>query len=1061
MVRAVGDARVVDTLEARLEDARRRHEANEYGPKLLLEVIEAGICSVWAEEHPARLASPRPVNNERGVDVGVNAGGDQVSNNAGGTSRQRGVIHVDEVGGVQARVMRSSASTSSSQGDVGGRQSSLSPMSATHVTAGGIASSYGYSKFMPDKISVTPLLVGRPDILTWKEAIKPQLEMAGLIGFARGNVATPEAHYPDLRAEEYFDAGHRAWHFIKSTYQVTDALYISQLEEQLSHLRMGEEETATGYCNRARRILATMRMAGVHYWTALYLMHYVAPVKQGGQPGQRRQSGGGGSSGWKPTKDAERKKSAKDSSGGGGSRRRECWLCGDPNDLSFECPDRSDSDDDDAKGGRGRSGSRRPHRGRNYPRKEKQSTKSSTLAKDADSSAGGKGRDNKEALCSLVGVVEPTVSMAPEAGEDFQAMASAVQANPAVVLLDSGCSHHLMGTKEVFIDLEPSGGVKHVRDFNGALQNIHGCGNVALQGEAGRQVLIPNVLYVPGVRANLLSAGQLKENGMKLQKDGDGMLLISAAGDSSFGRPTLGKFSPPTYVTARRSRERPQRRSWPCGRLSCSAKHEVATGFYIKSASGADMPCVLCVGGKLVQHTFPDQGSDADDVLAVRHVKKSVLMLHSDRGGEFLRKQFTEFVNGKGIVHDLTCPYTLQQNDMAEREMRTVVESVRTMLLDMGVQHHWWHLALRQAVWVCNCLERSTLQPGATPYQLLTGKKPDLSLALVWGCMAQFLVPEQQRGGKLKPKARLGLHLGVSEESKGWKLLDIADNRVVTTSDVVFYEKMLLEVWKSEHGPALGRTPTILPTDTLTETLSLLAEVGELAAEDVEDVPSPFPSPFPHAPPLVADLRGLTPASASGDEGRSEALPVAPTKSIAGTRQQLIGEQAAAKSTKKQSATRQTAEEPTTGEKSAGKPAKVQQDDEGSEAGDDGGDAEESTDSDVVEDILTMTVKEALASWKGRAVKAAMEEEIRSLVSMGMWELVERPPGVNIMKNGWVLTTEYHIDDTVERQKARLVVKGFTQVYGADYDETYAPVSSYVTLRIFLSIVVVLELNLM
>ncbi|CAI7837195.1 unnamed protein product [Closterium sp. NIES-54] len=108
-----------------------------------------------------------------------------------------------------------------------------------------------------------------------------------------------------------------------------------------------------------------------------------------------------------------------------------------------------------------------------------------------------------------------------------------------------------------------------------------------------------------------------------------------------------------------------------------------------------------------------------------------------------------------------------------------------------------------------------------------------------------------------------------------------------------------------------------------------------------------------------------------------------------------------------------------------------------------------------------MTVKEALASWKGVAVKAAMEEEIRSLTDMGTWELVERPPGVNIMKNRWVLTTKYHIDDTVEREKARLVVKGFTQVYGADYDKTYAPVSSYVTLRIFLSIVAILNLNLM
>ncbi|CAI7904307.1 unnamed protein product [Closterium sp. NIES-54] len=112
-------------------------------------------------------------------------------------------------------------------------------------------------------------------------------------------------------------------------------------------------------------------------------------------------------------------------------------------------------------------------------------------------------------------------------------------------------------------------------------------------------------------------------------------------------------------------------------------------------------------------------------------------------------------------------------------------------------------------------------------------------------------------------------------------------------------------------------------------------------------------------------------------------------------------------------------------------------------------------------DIATMTVKEALASWKGEAVRAAMEEEIRNLTVMGTWELVERPRGVNIMKNRWVQTTKYRIDDTVEREKARLVVKGFTQVCGADYDETYSPVTSYVTLRIFLSIVAVLDLNLM
>ncbi|CAI7916223.1 unnamed protein product [Closterium sp. NIES-54] len=802
--------------------------------------------------------------------------------------------------------MRSSAAAGSSQGDVGGRRSSLSLMSATHMTAGGIASSYGYFKFTPDRISVTPLLVGRPDIFTWKEAIKPQLEMAGLIGFARGTVATPEEHYPDLRAEfravqlltfkvisrccllgvqialnsckEYLDAGHQAWHFIESTYQVTDNLYIGQLEEQLSHIRMGEEEMATDYCNRAWQILATMRMAGVHYSTASYLTHVIKGLTSSYNLLKR---------------------------------------------LSLV-------------------------------------PSLSTSSNDADSSAGGKGRDDKEASCSLVGVVEPTVLLAPEAGEDFQVMAAAVQANLAVVLLDSGCSHHLMGTKEVFVDLQPSGDVKHVRGFNGALQDVQGRGTVALQGEAGRQVHIPDVLYVLGVRANLLSAGQLKQNGVKLQEDGDGMLLVSAAGDvlgwaSYTGlvlctdlRPCSAKSTTPTTeVVALRAivsvtKSTPDRLHARLAHVGINTirsleKHEVATGLDLKSASGTDLPCVSCVGGKLAQHTFPDQGSDADDMLAVVHVdlcgpfqvaakdgslyfllpkdrktryvwvrpvakkldalqefvqwlvvterqtKKSMLMLCSDRGGEFIGNQFTDFVDGKGIVHNLTFPYTQQQNGMAEREMRTVVESVRTMLLLMGVQHHWWHLALRQAVW---------------------------------------------RGGKLKPKAGWGLHLGVSEESKGWELLDIADNRVVTTSDVVFYENMSLEVWKSEHGPSSGRTPTIPPTDTSTATPPLLAE-GRSGASPVAPAKSIAGG---RRDVQQVDVRvKLTPA---GEEQTDEVQPTV-VKSAKGarTRQQLTREQPAAKPTKEQSATGRLALEQSANGRSAGTLAAVLEDAEGSIAG--------------------------------------------------------------------------------------------------------------------------------
>ncbi|CAI7816173.1 unnamed protein product, partial [Closterium sp. NIES-54] len=121
-------------------------------------------------------------------------------------------------------------------------------------------------------------------------------------------------------------------------------------------------------------------------------------------------------------------------------------------------------------------------------RKEKQTSKKTSSTKDVDSSS-SKGRGDGEASGSMVGQVEPTLSLAPEAGEDFKAVTTAVQANPLVVLLDSGCLHHLMGTKEVFVDMALSGDVKHVREFNWALQTIEGRGIVALQGEAGKQLV--------------------------------------------------------------------------------------------------------------------------------------------------------------------------------------------------------------------------------------------------------------------------------------------------------------------------------------------------------------------------------------------------------------------------------------------------------------------------------------------------------------------------------------------------------------------------------------------
>ncbi|CAI7902873.1 unnamed protein product [Closterium sp. NIES-54] len=383
---------------------------------------------------------------------------------------------------------------------------------------------------------------------------------------------------------------------------------------------------------------------------------------------------------------------------------------------------------------------------------------------------------------------------------------------------------------------------------------------------------------------------------------------------------------------------------------------------------------------------------------------------------------------------------------MAEWEMRTVVKSMRMMLLHMGMQHHGWQLALRQAVWVHNCLERSMTPPGTISYKMLTGKRPDLMLARVWGCMVKFIVPEQQRGGKLAPKNRWGLHVWVSPKSKGWEMLDLTNNMVDTSVEVIFYETMSLEVWKVKYGLASGRTEVHLLTETSTATFPLLAEVDEPADENAEEVLS-SPSPLvPVAPPLVLDLL----PSMKRELMQKVAAEVPPPE-----------EQQTGKSTGELSTKEKSASGLTRGEQLVEMPLLVEQpvDDV---AVDDEGEllvGEESTDSDVVEvpvekpeprrsgqtrkplewlsyhacqppatfttllddveadddlpqidpdvhtdpdhrwDTATMTVKEVLASWKGKVVKAAMDKEILSLIGMGTWELVERPRIVNIMKN--------------------------------------------------------------
>ncbi|CAI7932970.1 unnamed protein product [Closterium sp. NIES-54] len=364
---------------------------------------------------------------------------------------------------------------------------------------------YGYFKFSPDQITFAPLQ-GRRDLITWRESIEPQLEVAGLKGFANGTVPIPPVDNVELRGEfravhlltfmvisrccspvvqlalrscrERLDTGHQAWHFILLTYQVRDDLYIAQLEEKMTHIRMGEQESATDYCKCARRILAEMRMAGAEYSTASYISHIVNGLPCGYNP-----------------------------------MKRIMMVLGTRESLDEDSITSNILQDEAMQ----------------------EAEQPTELLPQANYTAPTK-LNQQQGQCRKPG------------GSGSGAVAAAVKTNPMAVLLDSGCFHHLMGTKAVFVDMEPSDGVKHVRGFNEALQPVEVRGTVALQGEAEKRVLIPDVLYVPGVRANLQSFGQLQERKVQLKGDRDELLLVAVTGGCSVKHATPDESSAPTFT---------------------------------------------------------------------------------------------------------------------------------------------------------------------------------------------------------------------------------------------------------------------------------------------------------------------------------------------------------------------------------------------------------------------------------------------------------------------------------------------------------------------------------
>jgi hypothetical protein len=166
--------------------------------------------------------------------------------------------------------------------------------------------------------------------------------------------------------------------------------------------------------------------------------------------------------------------------------------------------------------------------------------------------------------------------------------------------------------------------------------------------------------------------------------------------------------------------------------------------------------------------------------------KCTIQCLRTDRGGEFTSSDFNDFCSSQGIKRQLTAAYTPQQNGVSERKNRTLLNMVRSMMSARGVPKRFWPEAVNWATYVMNRSPTFAVQD-ITPEEAWSGSKPSVHHFRVFGCLAHVHIPDVHRK-KLDGKSIKCILLGLSEESKAYKLYNPLEKKILISRDVVFEE---------------------------------------------------------------------------------------------------------------------------------------------------------------------------------------------------------------------------------------------------------------------------------
>ncbi|KAL6054460.1 Cysteine-rich receptor-like protein kinase 25-like protein [Balamuthia mandrillaris] len=437
----------------------------------------------------------------------------------------------------------------------------------------------------------------------------------------------------------------------------------------------------------------------------------------------------------------------------------------------------------------------------------------------------------------------------------------------------------------------------------------------------------------------------------------------------------------------------------------------------------------------------------------------TIKAVRSDGGGEYFGYQFKNALIQRGILHQRSAPYTPEQNGVAERKNRSIVEKALCLLQQAHLETRFWAEAVRMATIILNHVGTKALRADLTPEEAWTGIKPNLSHIHTFGCTAYALTPKSLRK-KFDPHSTKCVYIGPAEDAKAHRLYRLETNRFFTSRDVTFIEDDFPFAPNQEPKPSeeddepyYSNTNTNTSTDDNSDTSSdsgdetptpfvfeqdtNYLEANDELPEDIEHATTDSEDTLTSNPPSSEEIAEPGGASPSPSYILPSAAPApkttkrfakrlkSATKSTKNPRQpkkrNVTWNMPLARTFNKSTTTATTTPTAQTERRyplRSRTPSRKALE------------AAQALACITPQNRFTpRNYSEAISCPEASLWNDAMDSEVDSLTSNGTWILVPPPENedINIVDCMWIYKIKELADNSVDKYKARLVARGFTQ----------------------------------